>query len=292
MSSKIFVVLALLVLVISPLAMAQYGYLPPDGGNEQPKPLEIELDSSCEGNVVTIYRRNTPETVSGAQVTVTDVTGAPIFSGETDANGQITFEGCGMTVIIYTSKSGWKSDEETHSLIPCEQCEEERGPVCGDGTCDQGETADNCPEDCPPAAAPPETGEEPTAPPTEPQFECTSDADCADVEYCAMAVGAAGGTCEPVTGECGYAENHVWVQYECGDEAGCPSCNVGFECKDHVCVAVEEPEEEPPVGAPEEPAGEEEPPEEGFPWLYLLGFLILLAILLRWLFGIGAPGRR
>ncbi|NYZ77419.1 hypothetical protein H0O02_03840, partial [Candidatus Micrarchaeota archaeon] len=73
-------------------------------------------------------------------------------------------------------------------------------------------------------------------PPAE-EFECTTNATCEDIEYCAMAVGAVGGNCEPVAGECGYAANHVWVVYECGSEAGCPSCSSGFDCSAHVCAA-------------------------------------------------------
>jgi hypothetical protein len=294
MSSKIFVVLAM-VLVMSSLSVAAlppgYGYLPPGDGGETTKPLEIELDPSCEENVVTIYRKNTPETVSGAHVTVTDVAGGTVFSGDTDVDGQVTFEGCGMTVRIYASKSGWKADEQVFDLIPCEQCEEEEeeGPVCGDGVCEEGETTENCPEDCPSAAAPPGAGEE-GAPP---EFECTSNADCEDAEYCAMAVGAAGGACEPVTGECGYAENHVWVQYECGDEAGCPTCDAGFECIDHTCVPAEEEEEPPPVAAPEEPEeGEEPEEEEGFPWLFFLGGLLFLGLIAWWFLTQAGKGRR
>jgi len=273
-----------------------YGYLPSDGGNEQPKPLHIELDSSCEGNVVTLYRRNTPELIRDAQVTVTDVTGAPLFSGNTDANGQITFEGCGKTVIIYASKSGYKSEEETFDLVPCEQCEE-GGPVCGDGVCEQGETTDNCPEDCPPATAPPGAGEEQPPPTTGPEFECTSNADCEDAEYCAMLATAAGGNCEPVVGECGYAANHAWVAYECGDEAGCPTCDTGYECSDHSCVYVGTPPGgQPgagdggaaPPGAGEEPGGGE---DGGFPWLFLLGGLIIVGAAAYWFLMQGSAGR-
>ncbi|NYZ76994.1 carboxypeptidase regulatory-like domain-containing protein, partial [Candidatus Micrarchaeota archaeon] len=151
-----------------------------------------------------MHRANSDDAVSGAQVTVTDVTGAPIFSGETDANGQITFEGCGipgsMAVIIYASKPGYEAEERRLDLIAC--CEE--APPAGGG----------------------------------PQFECTTNANCEGAEYCAMLATAAGGNCEPVVvGECGYAANHAWVAYECGSEAGCPSCSAGFDCSAHVCAA-------------------------------------------------------
>jgi hypothetical protein len=44
------------------------------------------------------------------------------------------------------------------------------------------------------------------------------------------------GNCQPVTGECGFAQNHVWVTYKCGDEPGCPSCPPDQVCDDHLCV--------------------------------------------------------
>lgn len=285
MSLKIFAILAILVLVMSPIAMAQYGYLPPSGGGDKDYPLEIELDSSCEGNVITIYRKNTPEIVTGAHVTVTDVTGAPIFSGDTNGDGQITFEGCGMTVVIHASKAGFISDDETLDLIPCEQCGEER-PECGNGVCEEGETYENCPEDCPPPVVPPEEptgGEDGAAPGGEegPEFECTGNAECEDDEYCAIAVGAAGGDCMPVTGECGYAKNHAWVTYECGDEPGCPTCGTGFECADNVCVESTPPSDggaaAPGAGEGEDggAGGAGEGEEGGFPWGALLGGLIV-----------------
>jgi len=283
--SKIFAILAVMVLVMSSVSLAQYGS-PGDGDSD--KPLEIEFESSCEQNVVTVYHKNTPNTVSGAQVTVTTSLGDEVFSGETDSNGQITFDShpdyCGMSVIIYASKAGYIPDEETHDLISCEQCEEEEEeptpPTTGgdeeDGTGDEGTT----------------------------EFECDANVDCEDNEYCAIAVGAAGGDCMPVVGECGYAENHAWVSYECGDEAGCPSCDSGFECSDHVCMPVEEepPEDdgaEPGDGEDETDTGEDEETggDEGIPlWMWFVGGVVVigLAALVYWLLmGQGAArGRR
>ncbi len=313
MSSKIFAILAILVLVMSPIAMAQYGYLPPSGGGDKDYPLEIELDSSCEGNVVTVYRKNTPETVTGAHVTVTDATGAPVFSGDTDGNGQVMFEGCGMTVVIHASKAGFIADDETHDLVPCEQCGEPRDsdgdgiPDSEDRCPDQPETfndyqdEDGCPDEVPPEE--PTGGEDGAAPgggeDGGPEFECTENADCEDAEYCAIAVGAAGGDCMPVTGVCGYVEDHAWVQYECGPEAGCPSCGTGYECLDRVCVV----SEEEPVGGAAAPGEGEggaggaggEGAEDGFPWWILLGGLIVFGGILGlvwWFLSQGGKGRR
>jgi len=320
MSSKIFAVLALLVLVMSPAVLAAavgpgYGYgYPPGGGGGEDSPLDITLDSSCEENVITVYRKNTPELISGAHVTVTDVTGAPIFSGDTgvypEEPGELTFgsypDYCGLTVIVTATKSGYQPEEETFVLVPCEQC----GPYCGDGTCDEGETYENCPEDCAPPLVPPEEEEEDGAapgdgegdggPPEGEGMRCTTNDDCEDGEYCDIpSTETVYGTCEPVVGECGYAENHVWVAYECGPEAGCPTCESGFECDNHVCVTASAP---PPAeeggaapGEGEEGDEGEETGEEGLPpWLFILGGLVLLGLLIWWFLTQqqGSRGRR
>ena len=62
---------------------------------------------------------------------------------------------------------------------------------------------------------------------------CGSDADCSADQYCSA------GSCKPVAlGSCGQIKDHVFVPYgyECGPEAGCPSCKAGFTCANHKCV--------------------------------------------------------
>jgi len=48
------------------------------------------------------------------------------------------------------------------------------------------------------------------------------------------------GSCQQVTGQCGFATNHTFVpyNYQCGSEAGCPSCPTGQMCSDHICVTL------------------------------------------------------
>ncbi|HID47049.1 MAG TPA: hypothetical protein EYP34_15025, partial [Chromatiaceae bacterium] len=83
---------------------------------------------------------------------------------------------------------------------------------------------------------------------------CTVDSDCATTESCV------GGTCVAVTGECGHASGHVWIDYECCADSDCAE---GTTCVDHVCMSPEEEvhEEAPEEGEtpPEEVAAEEEP---------------------------------
>ena len=264
MKSKILVILAILVLVMAPFAFAQYGYGDDDDGDDKPdKPLSLSLDSSCEENVVTATSGGDP--VSEVRVAVIRVGGAAITVNWTDSNGQIKFTDedceplgcCGLTVDVFGSKKGYKKAELIgENLIPCEQCEP---PECvsddqcpTDERCEDGECV---PVDCPcgevrnHACDPYECCADDDCPEgqvcrnheCQPPYECYSDDDCEDTQYCDMpeAVGAApaGGNCADVTGECGYAENHAWVQYECGDEAGCLPCPEGMICVDHECVA-------------------------------------------------------
>jgi len=237
-----------------------YGYGYDEGDDDKPdqKTLDVSLDSSCEENVVTVTSGGDP--VSNADVTVFDLgTGLPIASGTTDGDGKFTFSGyptCSKDVRVYANKKGYSPENVHDSLISCTECEEggctsdddckdteqcvegECEPVpcdcgvvknheceeyecCSDSDCPEGQVCEDnsCKEE----------GEEPAP-------ECTQDADCKDKEYCDMPAGQTGGDCKPVSGDCGYAEAHVWVNYECGDEPGCPSCPPRHVCENNVCV--------------------------------------------------------
>ncbi|MFH1785788.1 MAG: hypothetical protein ABH842_05150 [Candidatus Micrarchaeota archaeon] len=65
---------------------------------------------------------------------------------------------------------------------------------------------------------------------------CTSDGQCLSSEYCDLSLGV--GICKPVSSTCGYAANHQWTAYDCGDSPDCPSCAPGFVCEVHECVAL------------------------------------------------------
>ncbi len=72
---------------------------------------------------------------------------------------------------------------------------------------------------------------------------CTGSASCSDTQACvsvsgAPATAASPGSCQEVTGQCGYAANHAFVPYNytCGSEPGCPSCPSGQSCVAHQCV--------------------------------------------------------
>ncbi len=63
---------------------------------------------------------------------------------------------------------------------------------------------------------------------------CTTNANCADDEYCMLAATPANNHCTDVTaGECGYIANHQWNEYECCADSDC----IGIEsCSNHACV--------------------------------------------------------
>lgn len=257
---------------LTPWGYPPYGYMPfgygygygygYDEDDDKPdhKSLDVSLDSSCDENVVTVTSGG--DTVSNADVTVFDLaTGLPIASGTTDGDGKFTFSGyptCGKDVRIYANKKGYSPENVHDSLISCNECEEgctsdndcKDTEQCVDGECepvpcDCGvvknhvcDEYDCCSDsDCPEGQvcedhSCKEEGEEPTP-------ECTEDADCKDKEYCDIPAGQTGGSCKPVSGDCGYAEAHVWVQYECGDEEGCDECPPRHVCENNVCVESE-----------------------------------------------------
>ena len=76
---------------------------------------------------------------------------------------------------------------------------------------------------------------------------CTVNSDCATNAQCVA------GSCVALTGDCGYASGHIWIDYQCCADSDCAA---GTTCVDHVCMS---PEEEVHEEAPEEGTT---PPEE------------------------------
>ncbi|MDD5171892.1 MAG: right-handed parallel beta-helix repeat-containing protein [Candidatus ainarchaeum sp.] len=221
---------------------------PPDGGGDE---LHVSFDSTCDGNVVTVTSGGP---VSGATI---EVDGDPI--GTTGSSGQISFEGCDMTyVTIHAEKSGYTSDYVTVDTMTCDElaacaaCVDDTdcplGYMCLEGECIPEECTPECPADYTCTAgecvcdfaccADGDCGETETCVDGAcvEEFECTSDSDCDGASYCDITEGASGGSCKDVPGQCGYAANHTWVQYECGDEVGCAVCPIGKICANHVCA--------------------------------------------------------
>ena len=171
---------------------------------------DVAAGTSCNGTIVTVESRGDP--VSNVEIRVD---GSPI--GTTNSSGQEEFDGCGRTVEIRASRSGYSTATETISLIDCESCEPKPPKPPENLTCDCGEAINGA---CVP-------------------FECCSDSSCDGDERCDIPSGKAGGQCRPISGECGEARNHTFVQYgyECGAEPGCPSCPQGERCQAHACVS-------------------------------------------------------
>lgn len=250
----ILIGLALLVLV----TLLTFAFAPPPsttGNNEDShnikKALILNLDSNCDGNILTITSKSSAEVpVEGVKVVVWVIGGGPIYTGYTDENGQVFFDGCGLSIEIDAHKD--KSDYGAVNnfkaeLIDCAQCEREcftNADCPSDKTCD--DTGNCITIEC-------ECGEvknqvcvkydccsdadcsnnqvcksfecvEPEAEEVPP--ECSTDEECAYDEYCL------GTECEPVTGDCGYAQDHMWVASECGPLGdNCPECEEGYTCE-------------------------------------------------------------
>lgn len=101
-----------LLLLMSPLVLA-----------EDSLPFDVDLQSGCSGNVITATVAGEP--LTEAWITVFAGTEAPIYSSDTDANGQIHFEGCDYRIIVVLSKP-YKGTLLSHAvsgyLINCSVC--------------------------------------------------------------------------------------------------------------------------------------------------------------------------
>ncbi|MBI5697176.1 MAG: hypothetical protein HZC29_01465, partial [Thaumarchaeota archaeon] len=82
--------------------------------------LSLNLNPSCTQNTLTV--RSNGDEISNARVTIIDQNGAPVFAGLSDSNGQVQFQGCGFTVDVSASKSGYQSTDLTQSLLNCGVC--------------------------------------------------------------------------------------------------------------------------------------------------------------------------
>ncbi len=181
-----------------------------DDDSTSKKRLSVEIDSSCDENVVTVEGKGGP--VENVKVTVSETLGGPVASGNTDSNGEFDFAGCGMDVAVYANKKDYLPVTETASLVSCASCED-----------DEPEPEPE-PEPTPEPEPEPEPDDGTSGGP-----ECTVDADCASSHYCTT-----GGDCMPVSG-CGDVVNHTLVPYECGDDESCPECQDGYTCVDNLC---------------------------------------------------------
>lgn len=227
-------------------------------------PLDADLDSGCEGAIITIT--SSGEAVEGADVTVWGNRTSPVYSGKTDSNGRVPFEGCGLSIEIDVRKEAYAPlDNVKGKLIDCSECEEET----------VNETEEDDIDDIP--------GEI-----IEKEPECYTDDDCSNIEYCDIPPGEIGGFCEPVTGTCGYAKRHMWIESKCGPLGDCPECEEGHACQSeeingtivYSCVLITHtPEDLPPVII-EDDGKPGVILEDIFPWLLLL---LLAAIILFFL---------
>jgi parallel beta-helix repeat protein len=231
------------------------------GGGSDKESLTIELDSECEGNIVTVSDGGE---VEGASVSVFNAdTLQPIATNTTDSDGEFMFEGCGIDVRIHANHEDYSGNTVIKPLIDCSlcvlECEEDIDCVheemcllnaCVPIDCPCGEIVDHacsayeCCSDshcgeglvCHDNSCIPEEEEPP----------CAFDSDCDMDESCDA------GNCTVITGSCGYIEDHEWVSHECGPDPECPECAPGVICQDHMCVeTVVECPESGVVGTPQ-----------------------------------------
>ena len=190
-----------------------YGCDTDTGGGGGDKILDVEVEYSCDEEATVITATSTGGSpVYDVHVTMQTTGGTPLGSGDTNIEGKVMFGECAPEVLIHATKNGY---DNIYTY-------EYPNPVSLDCECGEGNGEEPLPEpEVPPT--------EPEVPPTEPPPECTTDADCATTQVCS------GGSCMDITGQCGYAQDHTWVQYECGKEEGCDECPQGLVCVEHEC---------------------------------------------------------
>ncbi len=207
------------------------------GGGSSPS-LSLSFDSG--NDVATVTSGGSP--VPGATVKENGT-----VVGTTDSNGQITVPGCGAGATIDALLSGYNAASAAVTLMACsappacttdDNCSSTQ--ACMAGAC----VAVSCPNgtvtnhQC----VLPQNATQNNTQCTGPSC-CTSSTSCSDTQACvsgsgAPATAASPGSCQEVTGQCGYAANHAFVPYNytCGSEPGCPSCPGGQACVAHQCV--------------------------------------------------------
>ncbi len=222
--------------IFAPLAFTSSGG-GPSGGGSMTLPLAVSFNSSS--GVATVTSNGSP--VPGASVKENGV-----LIGTTDSNGQISIPGCGENVTIDALKDGYSAASASVSLVSCTA-----PPACTTNS-DCGSTQACVASACVTVSCPngsvvnhqcvvqPQNQTNQTC--TSPSC-CTSSSACSDTQACVTPSGApptqaAPGSCQQVTGQCGYASNHAFVPYNytCGTEPGCPSCPGGQSCVAHQCV--------------------------------------------------------
>ena len=190
--------------------------------------ITAEFTPGCQKNVVVVKAASQP--IVGTTVNVyKDAVykdAVQIASGSTDSNGTFDFSSTEGDVQIYVSSynrggcsysapGGFftKTLKTTSECLPSECTRDSECPtnyVCSNNKCSY--------------VAPP-----PPPPPTQPP-ECSSDFECATYQFCS------GGSCVPVTGTCGYVENHTWNSYDCCLDSDCAPGNI---CTDNKCASVQ-----------------------------------------------------
>ncbi|MFA5050157.1 MAG: right-handed parallel beta-helix repeat-containing protein [Candidatus Micrarchaeia archaeon] len=252
-----------------------YGYTnPTTPGQTTKSKINYLVTSICldDGSrEITIKTRSKEENpLSGVDITIFDTTKPNTKTMQTDENGTAIFtyslNQLGTTYKVYISKEGnYLSYDFSIRLDTC-PIEEPEPFICElNSDCDTGCCLSNaCQQVIPTSECGYQLGcewiEEECEKP-----ECETDSDCVSNEYCSD------GTCTLIEGECGYIQNHTWINYECCSD---DECLDGYECKFNTCmeIEIEEPE-------PESPKPEEEPETLGT-WVDKNKLLLLLLLII------------
>ncbi len=228
---------------------------PPGGGGSHT--MSLSYSFVCPGNLVVFNATESHAALDGVSINViydTPPAYGTVGTLTTGSNGTAsTALSANGTYDVVASLSGYLPVHTGLSFTTCPltpQCSNDSqcgsaqqcsGGSCKDIQCGCGQTARDhacvgtlwqCGggPDCPSCSAGESCGADHAC------YQCTSDQDCKDTQYCDIAQGAKGGVCKDITA-CGLVANHTVVQtYECGLPS-CPACPSGELCEAYACVS-------------------------------------------------------
>lgn len=238
---------------------------------DEDQKLDLVYELQCPGNIVEVTALRSTVPVDDVTVRLIDVSKGFSINGtqRTNNDGKVWFviSKSGEYKLINPEKRAYHltAPMQIIELTLCPE-EEEEEPAPEEDNGDEEEVV--CPTD-----------------------ECILDDDCGNDEDCVLLESSALPDCEPIrtcetlTGPCGYAENHEWIEYECCDDADCAQ---GYECTGHICTEIEQ---EPPPLPPVEPDEPDEPTDVELDMGLIGGVVVAIVVILAalWFFFMKKP---
>ncbi len=216
--------------------------IPASGSKNVKLGISAKLESSCDKNLLSISSE-----VKALHEANVFVNGNPL-NNKTDSNGKISFSyACGQTVTIKVAKAGYTTFTDDFETIICNICassqcnsnadcssnEQCSNGMCKPVNCNCGAVnnhqcvAYQCCSDLQCG-----TNQMCSSNICVDKTECSMDKECSDSQSCVS------GKCTELSGACGQAINHKFVDFECGVNPNCPPCSSGSICSENYCKRI------------------------------------------------------